>query len=165
MITFKQFIREESDIKFKTDNPGGSWLQRKQSEADEKYNPDGKMAFHKGITGSITGYFTKYPKLPTSYLSRLPGAMGEEKFRDSSDKLERLEKEVGDPSKFDTDEHPIMVGVNHRGEAYITEGNHRVAYAAKHGIPHVRTEVKYFNGGEEVHGPHHPDKILNMAGK
>ena len=161
MLSFKTFIKENSEIQFRQDNPGGNWLKNKQEYAEERMkNSPSESAASRGISGSTTGYFNKNLKLPTSYLGKLPGAMGEEKFRSKSSKLENLEKEVGHPDNFKSEEHPILVGVNHKGHAHIVEGNHRVAYAQKHGIPHVHAEVKYYNGGEEVKGEHHPDKMI-----
>ena len=164
MFSFKQFIKEESELKFRTDNPGGKWLQSAQERAEERMkNSSRDTASSRGITGSTTGYFNKNLKLPTSYLRSLPGAMGEERYRAAGSKLKRLEDQVGHPSNFNSEEHPILVGVNHKGQAHIVEGNHRVAFADKHGIRHVHAEVKYFNGGEEVEGRHHPDQMIKRA--
>lgn len=164
MLRFRKFIIEDSELKLKLDNPGGDWLRRQQKNAEEKMaNGPGESASSRGITGSTTGYFNKYPKLPTHVLKHVVGAMGEENFRDHSSKLERLEKTIGHPSKFNSKEHPILIGVNHKGHPHIIEGNHRVAYANKHGISHVHSEVKYFNGGEAVKGNFHPDKVMKIA--
>lgn len=164
MLSFKNFLKEETELKLRVDNPGGRWLQGKQDAAEERMkNGPSETASSRGITGSTTGYFNKRIPLPTSYLNSLPGAMGEENFRGFSSKLKRLEDEVGHPDNFKSEDHPILVGVNHKGHAHIVEGNHRVAYANKHGIKSVHAEVKYFNGGEEVKGFHHPDKIIERS--
>jgi len=164
MLSFKTFIKENSEIQFRQDNPGGNWLKNKQADAEEKMKGGPKeTASSRGITGSTTGYFNKNLKLPTSYLRTLPGAMGEERYRAAGSKLKSLEDEVGHPDNFKSEDHPILIGVNHKGQAYIVEGNHRVAYADKHGIPHVHAEVKYYNGGEEIEGEHHPDKMIARA--
>ena len=161
MLSFKQFFKEESELKFRRDNPGGGWLERAKDRAEERMkNSSRETASSRGITGSTTGYFNKNLRLPTSYLRRLPGAMGEERYRAAGSKLKRLEDEVGHPDNFNSKDHPILIGVNQEGQAHIVEGNHRVAYADKHGISHVHAEVKYFNGGEEVEGNHHPDKMI-----
>jgi hypothetical protein len=147
MKTFKRFIVENKDDapKFRTDNPGGDWLKHKQADAD-------KDTLRHGLRGGTTGYFSKNLRLPVAVLHHLPGAMGEEKFRDDpkKPKAANVEKQIGHPSKFDSEKHPIMVGVNHKGHAYVMEGNHRLAYAKRHKISHIHTELKYYNGGEDV---------------
>jgi hypothetical protein len=156
MISFKSFLylSEETNIEFRQDNPGGNWLRAKQEDAEKS---------GRKVSGPITGYFTKDLKLPVKEIKDIPGSMGEESYRSDSSKMKDLEKTIEDPSNFDSKSNPILIGVNHRGEAHVLEGNHRLAYATKHNIPHIYAEVKYYSGGEDVNGPHHPDKILNMA--
>jgi hypothetical protein len=148
MKTFKRFIVENKDDgpKFKRDNPGGDWLKHKQEDADADTR-------RHGLRGATTGWFDKNLHLPVSSLKDLPGAMGEHKFRNdaTSSKSEQLTKDVGHPKNFQKNgDHPIMIGVNHRGEAHVMEGNHRLAYAKRHKISHIHTELKYYNGGEDV---------------
>ena len=154
MKSFKAFILEE--IKYHQDNPGGSWEERKQNIANDHY------AERKGLHGATTGYFNKNLRLPVNDIKHLPGAMGEHKFRDSGKKQDRISSQIGHPKNFNSKEHPIMIGVNHRGEAHVMEGNHRLAYAAKHKISHIYSEVKYYNGGERINGPHSPKKMLSL---
>lgn len=156
MKKLREILREERDKDFRTDNPGKEWLARKKASADEDYSKS------KGLRGAVTGYYKGNIKMKTDDLHKLPGANGEHNFRDSGPKQDSVSNMVGHPSKFNTKEYPLMVGVNHRGEAHVMEGNHRLAYAKKHGIPHVHTEFKYYNGGEEVDGPHHPSKVAKM---
>lgn len=158
MLSFKKFILNEknSSLEFTQDNPGGEWLKNKQKRAEE--NPS-----LRGIVGSTTGYFNHKAKIPTDKLDYLPGARGEHEFRDNSEKLKNLEKEIGHPSNFNSKKYPIMVGVNHNGNAHVMEGNHRLAYAKKYGISPIHTEVKYYNGGEE-YKPKHPDTLPHRSG-
>jgi hypothetical protein len=154
---FKQFLHEGSEVKFRTDNPGGEWLQKHISTAEDHYSK------RFGLHGGATGYFSGGDgtlKLPVHILKDLPGAMGEHHTRDdaTSPKSARLEQEIGHPKNFDSKEYPILVGVNHRGKGFVMEGNHRLAYAARHGISHIHTEVRYWNGGEN-----HPDSQLPPA--
>jgi hypothetical protein len=153
MKTYREFLAE---AQFKQDNPGGSWLRHKQENADTDYHR------RKGLNGATTGYFNKNLHLPVSHLNHLPGAMGEHEFRDHGPKQDQLSKQIGHPSKFDSKNHPIMIGVNHRGEAHVMEGNHRLAYAKRHGISHIHAEVKYYNGGETHPGPHSPQSLLKL---
>ena len=66
---------------------------------------------------------------------------------------------------FDPDQrgNTVVVGVNHKGEPYILEGNTRVAVASQLGEPFVKTEVRYWNGGEMVQGPFIPQAVASQA--
>jgi hypothetical protein len=55
------------------------------------------------------------------------------------------------------------LGVNHRGEPFLIEGNTRVAVASDVGVPSVRAEVHYFNGGEMVEGQFAPENVAGIA--
>ncbi len=151
MIGFKEFLVEG----FHIDNPGGEWLRHKQEDAGSKK-----------IGGAITAWHDNPVKLKTEHLKSLSGARGEEKHRSdyNSPKYKQFEQQVGHPSKFDSKKHPIMVGVNHKGEGHIIEGNHRLAYAVRHKIPHLHTELRYYNGGEAIKGHMHPDNLKEHAG-
>jgi len=155
MISFKQFITETTD--FKIDNPGGQWLKNKQKNADEDYKRT------KGLNGSTTGFFRKV-ELPVDHIRDFKGANDEHYTRESlkSIKSQQLERDVGSTDKFNSKEHPILIGVNHRGEPHVMEGNHRLGYAVRNKISHIHAEVKYYNGGEEVDGPLHPDKVKSI---
>ena len=108
--------------------------------------------------------FEKKPLfLKTSFLSTLTGANDE--VRSGSDVRyqalrDKVSKEGFDPKQ---EGNSIIVGVNHKGEAYIVEGNTRVAVASEFDVPSVRSEVKYWNGAEEVESDFSPDKIINFA--
>jgi hypothetical protein len=156
MKSFQDYINENADLRY--DNPGGDWLKHKQEDAEASY---GRF---KGITGSTTAYTrNRTIKLKVDAIKHLPGARGEEAYRDHSSKMADLEKDVGHPHNFNSEKYPIMLAVNHRGEAFVQEGNHRLAYAAKHKIPHIHAEVRYYNGGEEKDGPLHPSKLKAIA--
>lgn len=155
MKSFLDYINENADLRY--DNPGGDWLKNNQEDAEASYGR------YRGITGKTTAYSTKLMKLKTDHIKGFPGARGEEEYRDHSSKMDDLEKDVGHPSNFNSEKHPIMIGVNHRGEPHVIEGNHRLAYAAKNKIPHIHVEVRYYNGGEEADGPMHPSKLSGMS--
>ena len=163
----KNTIHESTEpLKFHVDNPGGEWLQYKQDSAKEwiRKHGDENTSLGKGITGAVTGYFNKPMNLPVQYLSKLPGAMGEEQYRGSTtnQKMKNLESDIGSPDNFDSKKHPIFVAVNHMGHAYVMEGNHRLEYARKNGISHIHTEVRYFNGGETADKLMHPSTITKL---
>jgi len=151
MKTFKHFINE-AIIK---DNPGGTWLKVKQEDAEKNIEK------HKGITGAVTGYYKNTIKLPVDKLKHLPGARDEHIYRDNqnSEKNRNLEKEIEKPENFDSKKYPIFVGINHKGDAHVVEGNHRLSYAQRHGIKHIHATVRYYNGGETSNGHMSPDKI------
>jgi len=143
-------------LQFYSDIPNDDWLRNKQSYANESYHRN------KGISGSVTGSFSHTVKLPVVAIMRLPGLMDEHEYRNDPDtpKMKSLEKSVKDSGKFDSKNNPIFITVNHKGEAFVNEGNHRLAYAAKHGIQDIQAEVKYYNGGElSASGALHPDYI------
>jgi hypothetical protein len=152
MKSFKTFLLENIVI----DNPGGEWLKGKQEDA--QYG----ITRHKGLRGAVTGYYKSPIRLRVDKIKDIPGSMGEEEFRNSSPKMKALEDDIGHPSKFDSKKNPIMIGVNHLGNPYVMEGNHRLAYAAKHGIEHIHTEVKYYNGGETRQKGFHPSDVQKM---
>lgn len=166
MKSFKQFIKEDKDPKFRTDNPGGEWLANKKKRAEEgmkNHKLDRQSIDGKGLQGSTTGYFTHHLKLPVHELKHVPGAMGEEEHRDNfnSHKHKELTKSV-EKHGFDTSKHPILIGINHHGKPHVLEGNHRLAHAIKHGHEHIHAHVQYYNGGEEVKGQgFHPAQLLH----
>lgn len=158
MKTFKQFLSEEEKrATFRSDNPGGEWLQREKTYAENKYSNH-----NKGILGSTTGYYSKSLKLKTDMIKHAKGLRDEHQYRNHSPKLENLEKTIGDPKNFDTKKYPILIHVNHRGEGYVGEGNHRLAYAVKHKIPTIHADVRYWNGGEAHKGQWHPSEVEKM---
>jgi hypothetical protein len=63
----------------------------------------------------------------------------------------------------DQDGNAVVVGVNHLGQAYLLEGNTRVAVARDFGVPSVRAEVRWFNGGELADGPFSPSVVERLA--
>lgn len=144
---------EEHPPIYSHDNPGGDWLMHKQKYAEEQ--PE---RYH-ALVGAVTGSYRNL-KIPPADLIRVPGAMDEETFRSPGNiKYDYLAKKVKEEGWYQPQRNQILIGVNHHGKAFILEGNHRMAYAHNNNIPHIWTEVRYFNGGERVPGPFHPDNI------
>ena len=75
--------------------------------------------------------------------------------RDLKNIKEVIEKEGWNP-------HSISMSVDHRGRAYINEGNHRLMAAKELGIKEIPVQVVYTVGGEAAKGPWSPDKIIKM---
>ena len=167
------FIVAREEFGYRQDNPSvrdgdEEYITRKQRIAEERAteNPDG--AIGKLLTGPITGVmgedFEKKPLfLRTSFLSTLTGANDE--VRSGSDVRyqalrDKVSKEGFDPEQGGSS---VVVGVNHKGEAYIIEGNTRVAVGSEFDVPSIRSAVRYWNGAEEVESDFSPDKIINFA--
>ena len=143
---------------FTRDNPGGEWLKNKQARAEQ--NPD--MKFMTGsITGTVGGRTNMF--LPTKTLKGFAGLNDESRVAGEP----RYERLLSDAKKngFDPDQdgNKVVVGVNHYGQPYIVEGNTRLAVADALGVPTIKAEVRYWNGGEDVSGPMQPDNVLAMA--
>lgn len=100
--------------------------------------------------------------LPAELLHRIPGSMHEARSARNPDiKYDRLSETVAEEG-FDRDQKQsggVIVGVNHLGQAYIIEGNTRAALAFDQGIPSLKAEVRYYNGGEMVDGPFSPQRM------
>ena len=142
---------------FRQDNPAlrGNleWLQEKQALADADY------PLTKGMNGSITAEFMNPIELPVSFVSKIPGEMGEKRVPGESQfdtLLKRVKKKGWKPE-------PIYIDVNHRGEAFIYEGNTRVAVAKELGIDRIPVYVRWINGAELVEGQWSPQNILDIA--
>ena len=180
-----QTARENpKDYGYRTDNPatkgyddGEEWLKNKQKAAEDRAKKSsGENATSKLLSGAITGYMGQDFKRPlflnTEMLSKLKGANNEKRYVGESryDLLRKRVDERGfDPEqKYDSKDdygNAIIVGVNHKGEAFIVEGNTRVAVAKDLNVPSIRAEVKYYNGAEEVDGPYSPQNIIQYAEK
>lgn len=132
------------------DNPGGEWEAQQQRIADERQAAadDPYTVAGRGLSGSTT--LTGRGELPVSMLVGLEGVMGENP-KPGSLKFDRLLASVEKNGFQDTD--PVMVWVNHKGEAYIFEGNNRVAVASLKKVKLISVEVQWRNGAEKVGGP------------
>ena len=171
-----QTARENlKDYGYRTDNPatkgytgGEEWLKNKQKGAEKSGDPT-------LLRGPITGYLGRESNplfINTNALLELKGASGEKRYPGESqyDSLRaRVEERGFDPEqKYSPDDEygsSVIVGVNHKGEAFIIEGNTRVAVANDLNVPSLRVEVRYFNGAEEVDGPYSPQNIIQYAEK
>jgi len=165
------------DYGYYQDNPatkgregGEDWVKKQQRYAEEDAARGGsgatKKFFNGPITANLGGMDNNKPLfLDSKFLASLKGANDE--VRDASDsKYKELLKDAQDGG-FDPDQkgNKVVVGVNHKGEAYIIEGNTRAAVASELGIPSVKVEVRYWNGAETVDGPYSPQNILKYANK
>lgn len=123
------------------DNPGGSWLEHERQLAEQRAR-EGRL-----VSGSPTAGWSG--RLPAATVSKLPGLMGEHKL----DLLRDVKASaIADSVRREGVKRPVFINVNHRGEAYINEGNHRAALAAAAGHLTVPVEFRYYAGGETVPG-------------
>lgn len=100
--------------------------------------------------------------LPVSWLASLPGASGES--RSPGDPMyDRLHDDVAAHGFDHAKAGHIAVYVNHRGRAFIYEGNTRVAVARAHGVASLMVEVQWLNGGEQVDGDASPWALDALA--
>jgi hypothetical protein len=158
--------RTPNDFGFYQDNPalkrssGVEWLENKQRVADERY------AESRGITGSTTATLGSGKTdmfLPTDFLRRIPG-LNRENRRPGDSRYDDLLRDVQRRGFLpDQDGNKVVLGINHRGEPFLIEGNTRVAVANDVGVPNVRVEVIYKNGGEMVDGPFSPENVARIA--
>ena len=150
------------DFGYIEDNPvtkgyGGSedWLSGKIKEANKSKN------LLDGATTAFLGTSKDKPLfLDTDVISSLKGARGEvrKKGEPQYDRLKKtVDKEGFDPNKT------ILIEVNHKGEAYIIEGNTRATLAKELGVPNIKAEIRYKNGAELVDSPFSPQNILEKS--
>lgn len=144
---------------YSVSNPGGSWLERKQRAAEESMESSPR---DKGLSGATTAHAgMDVPMyLPVSELRQLRGR-NDEQPRPGNGKYDALERSVR--ARGYTNENPVFVMVNHKGQAYLNEGNHRVAVASAHNVERVKAWVYWQNGGEEVQGAWSPANVARMA--
>ena len=142
------------------DNPGGDWLQRKLETAQEDYRtaPLGSSRRNYG-SSDVTGYFKTALDLPPDLLKDLPGALGEEAWREDSVKLENLEKRIREQGY---EPSPILINVREDGQPFIVEGNHRVVEALKSGRTSIPVDLRYLRGAEDVKGPLSIDRLREV---
>ena len=147
---------------------GLNWLKKNQKyalEGSDKTLLRGKIT---GILGGGSRYGDPSSKLqedmfiPTKVLKSMKGAAGERRIRGEG-QFESLKKQIGDDFDIDQKGNKVVIGVNQKGEGFVLEGNTRTAVADKLNIPYLKTEVRYFNGGELVKGKYNPTEVARMA--
>lgn len=167
-------VRPRGDVPkgFYQDNPGlrgdergAQWLRNKQRYAEEdmatakkRGTTTGSMA--RGIGGSVTAQVSDMD-LPTDVVAQIPGTNGEQR-EPGEHQFDRLMENVRKEG-FNQEKSPILIMVNHKGQAFIHEGNTRTAVAKAIGAPTVRAEIRWWNGGETADGPLTPAKVRAMT--
>lgn len=144
-------------------NPGGDWEARKQATAEQEQiealdagEDIGTAA--RMLSGSTTQTIRRV-EIPVEKLRTLEG-VNKEQPAPGEPKYDALRKSVAE-SGFDRKKAGLpMVWVNHNGEAFLYEGNNRVAVAAEEGVTSLPVEIQYRNGAEKAPGPFAPDQVL-----
>jgi hypothetical protein len=145
----------------KTDNPAGSWLEGKIEWARKdraKAEPDTYEANLGNVSG-VTGWFEEPLNLDPKMLATFKGSMGEEKTREISPKLKRLQNDI---EKEGYKPEPITIHVREDGVPFIVEGNHRVVEAVASGRQSIPVEIRYLRGAEAVAGPLNPNILIEL---
>jgi len=152
------------------DNPGakdpefygpGGWLGSKIREAAENRAssaPDTTKATLGGMEG-VTGFFRENLRIRPDALRGIKGAMGEERFAGGA-KLKNLEDSIAKEGY--RDDSPVLIAVREDGTPFIVEGNNRVEEAIKTGRPHIKVQLQYLRGAEDVAGPLSPDNLPSV---
>lgn len=151
------------DFGFKKDNPGGQWLAEKRRRAEQDMADAKTPTGRKGLYGAPTAFmgYTKPMYLPVELLSPL-GGVSDERRHPGDPQFDRL-MDLLKTTAWNKDANPVMVFVNHLGHAYINEGNTSVAVAAALKRSFIRTELAYWNGGEDADGDFSPRRIAKVA--
>lgn len=134
------------------DIPNEDWLQGKIDYAQSK----GRNQFGVPFMGTVTGYFKDPVDVSVRVLSKLKGERDEQNnVREES--LDYIRKNWDEVSK-----QPPYIEVAYNGEAWVSEGNHRIMVAAEKGIESLPVEIRYFDGGQRRNGPLAPDRIPSL---
>jgi len=147
------------ESKLITDVPNESWLKGKIDYAKSK----GRDSYGVPYMNATTAYVRPDVRIPVDILKGLPGMRGEQKNVRQGD-LKAIMKIMRDTGKLplgrDGEEYAPFVLVAHNGEAWVSEGNHRIMAAAALGWDSLPVELKYFDGGERIEsGALYPGKI------
>jgi hypothetical protein len=135
--------------KVRVSNPGGEWLANKQARAAEARAAAEPGTYNANLGNGATTGTISATALDPKALADIAGSMGEEAFRETGEKLSRLEASI---AKEGYTPSPILVHVREDGVPFVVEGNHRLAEAIKSGRESIDVEIQYRNGAEEADG-------------
>jgi hypothetical protein len=150
---------------YRADIPSRQWLHDKQSYARSNEVNEWGVPYH---TSSMTGSFWQLgkvfsesatPIIPLAMLDNVKGVRGEQDRLSLKYKMDSIKEGIKEGVEFP----PPFVVVNQYGDAHINEGNHRIMAARELGLKEIPVELKYFDGGELVDGPWHPEKVLGRS--
>ena len=141
------------------DVPNEEWLQDKIDYAKSK----GRDEWGAPFFGSTTAYVRPDTQVSVVRLELLKGMRNEQMNVRTKD-LDRLKAYMEKTGKLPPDphgnEHAPYVMVAYNGEAWVSEGNHRIMAAYRLGWKTMPVQLAYFDGGERVES----DPINKYAG-
>ena len=119
--------------------------------------------FNVGKFDGITMYTTNIVVKPDE-LKGIKGFQGEEKrvktpSGEDSQKLKDLKDSIKEKG-YKPYSNPQIV-VNHKGEPFVLEGNHRIQEAIDSGRPTIAVDIKYLTTGYRADGPLNPQKLID----
>ena len=152
-------ISEILSERLEVDVPNEEWLEDKINIAKEK----GRDSFGAPYMGAVTAYSRDPIKVLVALLKKLPGKRGEQKRVRKQD-LENIKKIMQDTGKLPLldsgEEYAPFIQVAWNGEAWVSEGNHRIMAAAELGWKDLPIELRYYDGGERIEdGILFPEKL------
>ena len=145
---------EGGEVDVQYDNPGGNWLKHQRENAEATVQKRGNI----GASGALTAW-SKPVHVDPAKLSKIPGSMNE-RPEPGNAKYDALHKSMS--AEGYSNKSPLLVGINHRGEPHIIEGNHRAAVARDLGVKSIPAEFRWFAGGEQADGfkPEHIKSLM-----
>jgi hypothetical protein len=137
-----------------------------KSLTDAKGFPKKSVSANKFNVGSFDGItmFTTNVVLKPQELKGIKGYQGEEKRLKTptgkdSKKLKNLKDSIAKEG-YKPYTNPQIV-VNHKGEPFVLEGNHRIQEAIDSGRPTIAVDIKYLTTGYRADGPLNPQKLID----
>jgi len=143
-----------------------------EERAKHKSLTDAKGFKKRGVSadkfnvGSFDGVtmFTTNVVLKPDELKGIKGYQGEEKRLKTptgkdSKKLKNLKDSIAKEG-YKPYTNPQIV-VNHKGEPFVLEGNHRIQEAIDSGRPTIAVDIKYLTTGYRADGPLNPQKLID----
>ena len=137
-----------------------------KSLTDAKGFPKKGVSADKFNVGSFDGVtmFTTNVVLKPDELKGIKGYQGEEKRLKTptgkdSKKLKNLKDSIAKEG-YKPYTNPQIV-VNHKGEPFVLEGNHRIQEAIDSGRPAIAVDIKYLTTGYRADGPLNPQKLID----
>jgi hypothetical protein len=169
-MRYREIIQEA--FGYSQDNPalrsedGKQWLARKQAAAEEAHDnasrPRGIDYYY--LRGPVTATMGCLSPMYFSakLINLIPGCMDEHR-RPGEGQFDSLIKRVEENGFDFSPENAVLVGVNHKGHAYVIEGNTRAAVAAHLGIKDIACEFRWYNGAELVDGDWSPSRVAGLG--
>lgn len=141
------------------DIPNEKWLREKVQYAQSR----GTNAHGVLLKGTLTGYYPDSVEVATKVLAKLPGQRNEQsnvRVRDLA-AIKAIMASTGSLPLLPSGEPYVpYIEVAHNGEAWVSEGNHRIMAAAALDWETLPVQIRYFDGGQRIEsGPLFPEKI------